>query len=678
MLGRLGPGAMGNTVETSDGDARMQDVGLFVRLLGPSAVSRDGVPITLPRSRKVRALLAFLALSPKAVPRSRLCALLWDVPNDPRGELRWCLSKLRASLDEPGHRRVVTSGELVSLDLSDGRIDVIDVDREVQAGLDCVAPGRLAELCDLFRGDLLDGVHIDGNPEFGGWLAAQRHRYRAMHVTVLEALATSAPSTDEAFQRLDAWLQLAPFDARAHQLMLETLVKHGRLRDAEEHLAATRRAFEREGLDWSPLRQAWQASRAQPPARVEVVEPLEEGPRPGGRRRASVAVMPFADQRARPEQVSRLAAGLTEDIIMQLAKLRALFVIGRGSVFALGDRGVEPREAARLLGVDYVASGAVRGEPGQGTVVSVELVDARDGRIVWTDALEAPAGELFAVLEDIVERIVAAIAEEIESAECQRAVLAPASSLDAWEAYHRGLWHMYKFNGQDNRRAGDFFRASLQLDPTFARAHAGLSFTHFQNAFLDLTDDRDRQIDQAFETAAHSLGADDRDPAAHWAMGRALWLRGEQGEALAELQRSIDLSPNFALGHYTVGFVHSQSGDPAAAIRATDHSRRLSPFDPLQFGMLASCALAHVRLDQHQEAADWAVKATSRPNAHEHILAIAAQCLALANRRQEARGFVGRIRERRPRYGIEDFLRAFRFAPDTERLFRKSARGIGF
>ena len=95
-----------------------------------------------------------------------------------------------------------------------------------------------------------------------------------------------------------------------------------------------------------------------------------------------------------------------------------------------------------------------------------------------------------------------------------------------------------------------FFRPALALDATFARAHAGLSFTHFQNVFLELTPDRERQIDLAFETANQSLGADDRDPAAHWAMGRALWLRGEQQESLAELARSVQLSPNFARGHY--------------------------------------------------------------------------------------------------------------------------------
>jgi tetratricopeptide (TPR) repeat protein len=277
-----------------------------------------------------------------------------------------------------------------------------------------------------------------------------------------------------------------------------------------------------------------------------------------------------------------------------------------------------------------------------------------------------------------VNRIVAAIAEEIETAECNRALLKPPSSLDAWEAYHRGLWHMYKFTGPDNRHAEQFFRSAIQLDPTFARALAGLSFTHFQNVFLELTPDRDRQMDLAMETAAESLATDDRDPAAHWAMGRALWLRGDKGESVTELHRSIELSPNFALGHYTLGFVEAQSGDPRLAIDASNTSRQLSPFDPLQFGMLGSRALAHVRLGEHEEAVDWALKAIGRPNAHEHILAIAASTLAMTNRRDEARKLVARIRARLPAYTVEGFLRAFRFDRETELLLRRSARTIGF
>jgi tetratricopeptide (TPR) repeat protein len=235
---------------------------------------------------------------------------------------------------------------------------------------------------------------------------------------------------------------------------------------------------------------------------------------------------------------------------------------------------------------------------------------------------------------------------------------------------------MYRFNRADNERARHFFEMAVRLDPSFARAYAGLSFTHWQNVFQHW-EEREPEIDRAFATAGQSLMVDDRDPAAHWAMGRAHWLRGQQDQSLAELETAVDLSPNFALGHYTLAFVHSQSGDPQAAIESSDHSRHLSPFDPLLFGMLGTRAMALVRLGRFEEAADWAVKAAARPNAHVHILAIAVQCLALAGRLDEARSFAASIHQSLPRYRVDDFLAAFRFAPDATTAFRTGAKRIG-
>lgn len=666
--------------------------GLQVRLLGPVSVLRDGEPCSLPRSRKVIGLLAYLALERTPQSRSRLCDLLWALPSDPRGELRWCLSKLRGLIDDGDRRRVVSSsGALVALDFTDALVDALEVERTAQVHLSQQSSERLAESFELFRGELLESVELESSPEMTAWLAARRQRFRELRVAFAAELSRRAvPGTDDAWRRLEAWCTLAPLDEHAQQAMLGALIAAQRFREAEEHVARVIRGFEQEGVDWAALRAWWLTERARasslraaPSARIETATDMAHASAPaatpnaaGTPRRASVAIMPFSELASAPAS-SQLGHGLTDDIITRLAKLRALFVIARGTTYALGERGIEPLEAGRILGIDYVVSGRIR-RAGPRVSLTVELAETAQARIVWTDELACEAEATFAVLDAIVNRIVAAIAEEIETAECQRAILKPPSSLDAWEAYHRGLWHMYRFKGPDNRDAERFFRASLELDQTFARAHAGLSFTHFQNVFLGLTPDRDRQLKLALETAAESLATDDRDPAAHWAMGRALWLRGNQDESLQELQRSIELSPNFALGHYTLGFVQSQSGDPRRAIEATNTSRELSPFDPLQFGMLGSRAVAHLRLGELEEAADWGLRAMSRPNAHAHIVAIAATALALANRREEARILVARIREEHADYDVETFLRAFRFDSEAERLLRSGARSIGF
>ena len=654
-----------------------------VLLLGPLSVRRGGVEVALPASRKVRALLAYLSLAPQASSRSQLCELLWDdVASDPRGELRWSLSKLRSVIDEPGRGRVEARGDAVTLVLADCFVDAIEVTRATQAGIESLPHAQLQALAALFQGEFLDGLEIDRNPAFNAWLTAQRRRFRACRVAVLEHLARTAAS-DEVFAYLDKWLESAPFDPHVHAMLLTEFARRGQMREGEEHLAATARSFEAEGLDCRPIRDTWRSARGEvgrspaTDAVSRVSAAVTDTPVEGvfaAPRRASIAVMPFAERGAKAADHGGRAGALAHDVITRLAKLRSLTVIAQGTMFALSERRVGAEDAGRMLNVDYVVSGSLQQE-GSRVRVAVELAETRTARVVWAETFDQKVDDTFLVLDEIGNRIVASIASEVETVERNRAILKPPSSLDAWEAHHRGLWHMYRFNEADNERARHFFESAVRLDPTFSRAHAGLSFTHFQNAF-QRWGGREREIDLALETAGQGLMVDDRDPAAHWAMGRALWLRGNQDQSVVELQQAIDLSPNFALGHYALAFVHSQGGDPRAAITFSDHSRHLSPFDPLLFGMLGARAMALVRLNLFDEAADWGMKAAARPNAHVHIQAIAAYSLALAGRLDDARAYMSAIRKKLPAYRVDDFIATMQFAPEGAALFREGAQRI--
>lgn len=665
-------------------------VPLHVQLLGSLTIRRGGVALPMPASRKVRALFGYLALAPRPSARSHLCELLWDVPNDPRGELRWCLSKIRGLVDEPHRQRVYARDDTVGVDLSDCFVDAIEIARAADQGIETLDAPRLRELAALFGGGFLEGLEIDRSPLFGNWLTAQRRRFRGCEAALLERLAANG-SDDESLAWLERWLAVSPFDPRAHEALLKALARRGRVREGEQHLAAAVQLFDAEGFDSASLHSAWQASKAQAVGTLRVASPdpmsasassipnaIDDHQRvllAPTARRASLAVMPFVDESPAAGARGGAADALAHDVITRLAKLRSLMVIAQGTVFALHERRIGSQEAGRMLDVDYVAGGSVRRQ-GERLRVMVELVETRSARIVWTETFDHKADDAFVVLDEIGNCIVSSIDTEIEAAERNRAILKPPESLDAWEAHHRGLWHMYRFSKPDNEQARNFFRTAVRLDPTFARAWAGLSFTHFQNAFQGWAERRP-EIDRAFAAAEQGLMVDERDPAAHWAMGRALWLRGGNDESVAELQRSIDLSPNFALGHYTMAFVQSQIGDPRAAISSSDHSRLLSPFDPLMFGMLGARAMALVRLGEFEQAAEWGVKAAARPNAHPHIRAIAAITLALAGSLDEARALFAAIRRDLPQYGVGDFLAAFRFDPEGEARFREGARRVG-
>ncbi len=657
---------------------------LEIRLLGPLMLLRDGRETSLPPSRKVRALLGYLALARAPVGRSELCEMLWEVPSDPRGELRWCLSKLRGLIDDPSRKRLQARRDAVALELSDVVVDALAVPNAFgsdAAALDVDASRRALA---LFRGDLLQGLDIDHSPIFDAWLAAQRRRYRDAHTALLERLS-GLVAGEEALGALEELLRLNPFDLTMHARLLGELARRGRMREGEAHLQATARLFTADGLDPSPLRAAWARSRTVPAAPTST-PPVDATPLPVGpveppstlraSRRASIAIMPFTE--AGPADPARawLPAALAHDVITRLAKLRTLFVIAQGSVLALHERRVGVHGSARMLGVDYVMGGTLL-RAGERIVVQAELLETRSKRVIWAETFDSPLRNALDILDSIGNRIVSSIVAEIEAVECSRAVLKPPESLDAWEAYHRGLWHMYRFTHADNGHARQFFEQSLKLDPRFSRALAGLSFTHWQDVFQSWSNDPARSMQMAKATALESLEADDRDPGAHWALGRALWLTGRHDEAVTELEQSVHLSPNFALAHYNLAFVHSTTGDPTAAVGFSDHSRELSPFDPMLFGMLGARSIALVRLGRFGEAADWGLKAASRPNAFTHIRGIAAFSLALADRMDEARAQLALMHEAAPGYAFADFQRAFRFGSSAMPIFREGARRLG-
>jgi DNA-binding SARP family transcriptional activator/TolB-like protein/Tfp pilus assembly protein PilF len=672
-----------------------REIGLMalvqLTLLGGFGLQRANKgDVRLP-TRKTEALLAFLACHPgEKQPRDRLTALLWGDRADrqARHSLSQTLLSLRQELGE-ANALLTIEREAVALRTDAVHADVLEFRRLASM------PGGLRAALDLYRGPFLDGFNLR-EPGFEDWLIEQRAQLQGLAFSTFLALADAQAAAGDwsaAISTLNNAVRFDPLAEEAYRRLMTLQIEHGFCNDAIRNYRFLAEALRRE-LKTQPdpsTTAIYQRATARPQQQPQLqivsgtggkadaapTEPPEAMHREAsGPRRASVAIMPFIDLEAGLEGKVPLARGLTHDVITRLAKLRSMFVIAQGTVFTLAEKGVGAEEAGRLLNVDYVVSGRVRNRGGHVTA-AIELVETRCARIVWADTIERTLSESLSIEDELVNRLVSSIAAEIELTERNRAILKPPGSLDAWEALHCGFWHMYRFNEADNERAKRFFKLAVRLDPTMARAYAGLSFTHFQNAFLLRLSERQQEIARAYEMAGEALIADDRDPAAHWAMGRALWLKGDHDQSVRELDSAVDLSPNFALAHYTLSFVHCQSGDAAAAIRFADRSHHLSPYDPMTFAMLGAKALAHARLSQFDQAAEWAIKASLKPNAHAHILAIAAQCLALAGRGDEARAFSSRIHQMRPDYSAEDFLSSFHFPAKDAALFQSAARDAG-
>jgi tetratricopeptide (TPR) repeat protein len=241
-------------------------------------------------------------------------------------------------------------------------------------------------------------------------------------------------------------------------------------------------------------------------------------------------------------------------------------------------------------------------------------------------------------------------------------------NLDAWSAYHLGLQHLYRFNRLDNVTATGLFRRAVAQDPAFARAYAGLSFIHFQTAFMGYSDDIATEIGQARRFAERGVELDPLDPFVNFTMGRTYWLEGDLETSLGWLERSTTISPHYAQGIYACAWTEALATRAQEGRAHVDLAMRLSPLDPLHYAMRATRALTHTAMGEDVEAAIWADRAARSPGAHVLIAMIAAAAHALSLDGARAAYWTANVRERNSSLTRADFSRAFPMQSEPMRV----------
>ncbi|MDE2485807.1 MAG: winged helix-turn-helix domain-containing protein [Alphaproteobacteria bacterium] len=375
--------------------------------------------------------------------------------------------------------------------------------------------------------------------------------------------------------------------------------------------------------------------------------------------RPSIAVLPF-EVFGGAGADAWVAEALPHDLIAALSRLRWMFVIARGSSFRFRGTEATPERVRHALGVRYMLTGAIE-IAGEAMGVTVELGDARDAGVVWSERFDSRLESVHEIRERVVQAVIGALELQIPLHEARRARLNSPENLDAWSAYHLGLHHMYRFNREGTARAATLFERAIALEPGFARAHAGLSFAHFENSFLSFTDDAVRAADLARRFAETSLEHDELDPFCNLVMGRAYWLTGDLEASLPWLERAGQLNPNYAQAKYSRGWSETLLGGPIAGRDSVDAALALSPLDPLAYGMLGVRAFSHMALEEAAEAAAWGERAARAPGAHPLIELIAAVGHGLNGNQARAQAWAASARRRSPGLGADDFLRAFPF-----------------
>ena len=365
---------------------------------------------------------------------------------------------------------------------------------------------------------------------------------------------------------------------------------------------------------------------------------------PSAHARPSIAILPFRLVAA-SELHPALGEALAHDLIVALSRLRWLFVIARGSSFRFRSGHQDACRAGRLLDARYCLCGIVETAAGR-LLITAELIDTHTGEVLWADRCDGPIDAVHALRARIAASVITALEIQIPLHEAALASLAEPSCLNAWSAYHLGLRHLHRFTRDDNEAAAALFARALALDPHFVRAHAGLSSTHFQSAFLRYSGDAQGEARAARAFAERSVELDPLDPVANFTMGRAFWLTGEVDRSTPWLERATALSPSFAQGYYARAWADAVAERDRNGIENVEMAMSLSPLDPLFYAMLATRALTDLIQGSTGPAAAWADRAACSPGAHVMISLIAVIAHTLDGNRDRAALWTADLRRR--------------------------------
>ena len=293
--------------------------------------------------------------------------------------------------------------------------------------------------------------------------------------------------------------------------------------------------------------------------------------------RPSVAVLPFSNLSQDPSQ-EYFSDGVTEDLITGLSKVSGLFVIARNSVFTYKGKAVKVRDVGRELGVRYVLEGGVQ-RSGSRVRITAQLVDATTGYHIWAERYDREVNDIFALQDEVTQRIVSAMAVKLTEAEKRRLGRPPTGNPEAYDLVLRGHEERRLTTRDGNAEARRLFVKALDLDPNYAAAYLGLAWTHLQSWQFMWSTDREG-LERARELAERAIALNESLVGAHHVLGQIyLWMK-QHDRAIAEAQQAVALAPNDADGYETLAETLCWSGRPEECIQAIRHAMRLNPHYP--------------------------------------------------------------------------------------------------
>lgn len=638
-----------------------------LRVLGPLELEVGGRILDLPPSKKTRALLAYLAVTERAHTRDRLCSLLWDVPDDPRGALRWSLSKLRRLVDGSQQTRINASRDTVAFDTAGAWIDLLELKRAAQTSLRIVPTNRLLELIGHFRGEFLEGLNLSRNYDFHAWCIAEREEARSIEIRlrreVIRRTRNEAP--ERVLVHARALARLTPLEERAQIDLLHCLANAGHMAEAHQHLANCLTYFEKQRVTPSPaLTGALDGYQGSAPAGESApgalgsndayrLESAQESPASGFHEgmqlmnpygeKPSILVLPLENLSSQRES-DYFIDGMTDEIITALSHLTWLLVISRTTAFTYKNRQVDVRKLAGELGVQYVVEGAaIRSD--DNIRINYRLIDARNATHIWAGRIDRPLQDIFAVQDEVAGHIAAMVEPRLKLAELSRSRRKLPAQLDAYDYYLRALPCIYGPEGINVEQAIQFLSKALELDPDYPPAAAFYAWIMTIRADL-LSPEEVALAAKMARKAAHNSAGDSSILAL--AAPAIAYLDRDWNFALSLIDHALALNPNSVNAWIASGWIHMYYGNNETALEHFDRAETLSPRDPSHFLVNSGRASAYFQMGDYEKAADCAgLSKTENPTFRTNPRILAASLYYLG-RMDEAKSALEKLRKISP------------------------------
>jgi adenylate cyclase len=376
----------------------------------------------------------------------------------------------------------------------------------------------------------------------------------------------------------------------------------------------------------------------------------------------SIAVLPFSNLGDDQSQ-QYFADGMTDDLITDLTQLSSLHVISRDSVFRYRGDSVGIAQVARELGVNFILRGSVRRAEGQ-VRINAQLVDASHGTQLWAERYDGDIKDIFKAQDQFTEKIVSALSLKLTETEQRSLTRQDTNNIDAYEKYLRGEGQFFIYSRDGNEQAKELFEEAIALDDKFSRAYAMLAWTYVFEFMNGWSNSPDKSLERAEQIATQAIELNDSLPMAYYVRGLVHRERGDYVKALVEVQKTIDLDPNYANGQVLLATLLYYAGRPEEGLQRMKQAIKLNPHHPYNYPF--HLGQAYFVLGRYDEAIDAFKQGLATNPASERLRIWLASALAQSGNIEDAKWEMEEVMLANPDFKLDKLKRVFPFSDPAD------------